>query len=319
MLVAGQRVSAASGATFPSTNPATGEPWAQIPDAGAEDVDAAVRAARAALTGPWGTMTAAERGERLHAVAALLDEHADELAVLESRDNGKILRETTGQMRAMPRWFRFFGGLADKVEGTVPQSGFPTVLNYVVREPLGVVAAVVPWNSSLMLTAWKLAPALAGGNTVVVKPSEYTSASLLEAARLFEEAGLPPGVVNVVTGAGPATGRELVAHPGVDHISFTGGPATARAISRAAAEHLTPMILELGGKSAQVVFADADLDLAVPGVLAGIFAATGQTCIAGSRLLVERSVHDELVEALVERAASSASGTRSSPTPRWVP
>jgi acyl-CoA reductase-like NAD-dependent aldehyde dehydrogenase len=296
---------AASGATFASVEPATGAPWALIPDAGAADVDRAVNAARRAfddLGGPWRSLTASQRGRLLVDLAYRLEGEAERLAAIESRDCGKLLKEARGQLGALPAWYRFYGGLADKLDGRVPPYDFPTVLNYITREPVGVVAAMAAWNSPLMLSTWKLAPALAAGCTVVVKPSEVASASMLELARILEEIGFPPGVVNVITGDGPATGAALVAHPGIDHVSFTGGPEAARSIARAAADNLTPTSFELGGKSANIVFEDADLDAAVPGAIGGIFAAAGQTCVAGSRALVHRDVYDAFLERLVAGA-----------------
>jgi aldehyde dehydrogenase (NAD+) len=300
MLIGGEWVEGED--NFPSSSPTSGETWAEIPEAGSAGVDAAVVAARTAFEdGEWPALTATQRGNLLLRLAEIIDGEAERLAAIESRDNGKLLKETTGQAKALSRWYRFYGGLADKVEGTVPAMDMPTVLSYVGREPVGVVAAIAAWNSPLMLATWKIAPALAAGNTVVAKPSEFTSASLLELAELFARAGFPPGVLNVVTG-GAATGSALTSHPGIDHISFTGGAATGRAIARAAAENLTPLTLELGGKSPNIVFDDADLDAAVVGVLAGIFGATGQTCIAGSRLLVQEAVADQVVGRLIERA-----------------
>jgi (Z)-2-((N-methylformamido)methylene)-5-hydroxybutyrolactone dehydrogenase len=302
LYVGGEWLPAASGATFESVEPATGEAWATIPDAGQADVDRAVAAARRAFDddrGPWRSLTASQRGKLLLDLAYRLESEADRLAAIESRDCGKLLKEARGQIGALPAWYRFFGGLADKIDGRVPPYDFPTVLNYITREPVGVVAAMAAWNSPLMLATWKLAPALATGCTIVVKPSEVASASMLELARLFEEVGFPAGVVNVITGDGPATGAALVAHPDVDHVSFTGGPAAARSIARAAAENLTPTSFELGGKSANIVFEDADLDAAVPGTVGGIFAAAGQTCVAGSRSLVHRDVYDDFLERLV--------------------
>jgi (Z)-2-((N-methylformamido)methylene)-5-hydroxybutyrolactone dehydrogenase len=312
MLIDGRWEDAASGRTFESVDPATGGAWASVPDAGADDVDRAVAAARAAFDGPWGELTPTDRGRLMFDVASVLEERAEALAAIETRDIGKLAGEARAQAAALPRWYRFFGGMADKIDGRVPAFDFATVLNYIVREPVGVVAALVPWNSPAMLATCKLAPALAAGNVVVVKPSDVASASVLELARAFEEAGFPPGVVNVITGAADA-GQRLVGHPGVDHVTFTGGPATARAISHAAAEHLTPTSFELGGKSANIVFADADLDAAVVGVLAGIFAAAGQTCIAGSRALVHRTVHDVFLERLLARTAQIRLGQPAEP------
>jgi aldehyde dehydrogenase (NAD+) len=320
MWIGGAWTAAADGRTLESVNPATGEPWARIPDASPEDVDRAVAAARAALADPaWGGLTPTARGRLLLRLADLIEEHADELGDVETRDNGKLLKEMRGQAAALARWYRFFGGLADKIEGTVPAIDQPTVFNYTLREPVGVIAALAPWNSPLLLATWKLAPALAAGNAVVVKPSEFASASMLELVPLVERAGFPPGVVNVVTGTGAGCGTALTAHPGVDRIAFTGGPGTAVAIARSAAERLIPTTFELGGKSANVVFADADLDAAEAGVLAGIFAASGQTCIAGSRLLVQRDVEQELVERIVRRAKAIRLGDPTDPETQMGP
>lgn len=320
MLIGGEWVSAVDESVFESQNPTTGESWASIPQAGAADVDRAVTAARAAFEGPaWRGLTASERGLLLIRLADLVSERADDLATIETRDNGKLLRETAAQAHALPRWFRFYGGLADKIEGSVPAVDQATVFNYTLREPLGVVAAIAPWNSPLLLAVWKLAPALAAGNTVVIKPSEFTSASLLELAALFDRAGFPPGVANVITGLGDPAGRALVEHPGIDKIAFTGGPPTARVIARSAAEQLTPTLLELGGKSANIVFQDADQDAAVAGVLAGIFAASGQTCIAGSRLLVQESIAQPFVQRIVERTEAITLGDPAAPETNMGP
>jgi aldehyde dehydrogenase (NAD+) len=313
MLVGGTWEGAVDERTFVSNDPSTGEPWALIPDAGPDDVSRAIAAARAAFEGDWSAITASDRGRMLYDLAALIEEEVEALAAVETRDNGKLLKEATAQCAALPRWYRFYGGLADKLDGRVPKFDFPSVLNYITREPVGVVAALSPWNSPLVLATCKLAPALATGNTVVLKPSEAASASTLEFAKLFERAGFPPGVVNVITGMGPACGSALVEDPGVDHVTFTGGPATARAIARAAAENLTPTSFELGGKSANVVFDDADLEAAVVGVVAGVFAAAGQTCIAGSRALVHRHVLDAFMERLLARTAGIRLGPPTDP------
>ncbi len=309
MHIDGAWVPARSGATFRSTNPYTGEPWASVPDAGPEDVDRAVAAARRALyDGPWGRMTGAERAGRMRALAAILARDAQALAAVETRDNGKLLREMSGQMAYLPEWFHFFAGLADKLHGEAIPSDRPNFFAYTRLEPVGVVAAIVPWNSPLLLMAWKLAPALAAGCTFVLKPSEHTPISALEFARRVEEAGFPPGVFNVVCGDGPAVGRALTAHPGVAKVAFTGSTATGIEVGRAAVAGVRRFSLELGGKSAQLVFDDADLDASANGVVAGVFAATGQTCMAGSRLLVHGSVHDELVERIVRRARTIVLG-----------
>jgi aldehyde dehydrogenase (NAD+) len=302
LYIDGKFVPSSSARTYESLDPYTGEPWAQVADGTAEDVDRAVSAARAALSGPWGALTATERGELLRKLAELIARDADRLAELEVRDGGKLLREMSGQAKGLPAWYTYFGGLADKLQGEVIPTAKPNYLVYTRHEPVGVVAAITPWNSPLLLLTWKLAPALAAGCTVVVKPSDYTPASTVALAELVAEAGFPPGVVNVITGWGPETGKALSAHPGVDKVAFTGSTETGKAVAHAAADNVTRVTLELGGKSAQVVFADADLDAAANGLVAGVFAAAGQTCLAGSRLLVQDSVAEQLVAKVVERA-----------------
>ena len=302
MLIDGASTGAATGRTYDSVDPFTGQPWARVPDADSGDVDRAVAVARAALNGPWGAMTATQRGKLLHRLGELIAREATRLGELETRDNGKLLREMAGQMAYLPEWYYYFGGLADKLQGSVIPSDKPNYLVYTRQEPVGVVAAIVPWNSPLLLLTWKLAPALAAGCTIVVKPSDYTPVSTLAFAELVAEAGFPPGVVNVVTGWGPEVGKALAAHPGIDKIAFTGSTQVGRLIAKAAADNLTRVTLELGGKSAQVVFEDADLDAAANGVIAGVFAATGQTCMAGSRVVVHESVKDALVDRIVARA-----------------
>jgi (Z)-2-((N-methylformamido)methylene)-5-hydroxybutyrolactone dehydrogenase len=309
MFIGGEWVDAASGATFESVNPFTGKPWALIPRAGPADVDRAVRAAHKAFTeGDWPKLTPTQRGALLRKLGDLIAPKAKLLAEIEVRDNGKLISEMSAQTAYMAQWYYYFGGLADKVEGAVLPSDKADIFNYTRHEPLGVVAALVPWNSPLLLTAWKVAPALAAGNTVVLKPSEFTSASLLEFMKLVQEAGFPPGVVNVVTGFGPETGAPLVEHPLVAKITFTGSDSTGQKIYESAARGLKRVSLELGGKSPNIVFEDADLDNAVKGAISGIFAATGQTCIAGSRLLVQRSIHDRFVEKLVAFAKTAKMG-----------
>lgn len=319
MLIGGKPVDARSGRTFESRNPYTGAPWAVIPDGGPEDVDAAVAAARAALDGEWGRMTGFARAKLLRRLGDLVADNADRLARLEVKDAGKLYREMIGQLTALGGWYSYFAGLADKIEGRQIPSPNPGYLVYTRREPIGVVAAITPWNSPLLLMTWKVAPALAAGCTVVVKPSEHAPASTLGFAELVEQAGFPPGVVNVVTGLSRETGAHLAGHPGVDKVAFTGSTATGRAVAKAAAENLHPVTLELGGKSAQVVFPDADLTAAANGVVAGIFAATGQTCMAGSRLVVHRDVHDELVRLVADRAASIRLGDPNDPATEMGP
>jgi acyl-CoA reductase-like NAD-dependent aldehyde dehydrogenase len=308
-----------SGATFDTANPYTGVPWATVPDGVPADVDAAVAAAQAAQDGEWGRMTGFERAALMHRLADILARDAEELAATETRDNGKLLREMRGQMEYMPAWLRYFAGVADKLQGEVIPSDRPNFMIYTRHEPVGVVGAIVPWNSPLMLLMWKLAPLLAAGCTVVVKPSEYTPVSALEFARRVEEAGVPDGVFNVVTGRSAELGRALVEHPGVRHVAFTGSPAVGIKVAQGAAKHFARVTLELGGKSAQVVFPDADLDHVVNGVIAGIFAATGQTCVAGSRLVVHRDVRDDLVQRLVQRASTIVLGDPTDPETEMGP
>jgi (Z)-2-((N-methylformamido)methylene)-5-hydroxybutyrolactone dehydrogenase len=302
MLVDGKWVDASTGAAFDSIDPYTGKPWASVPAASAADVDAAVRAARRAFDeGEWARGTPAYRARLLRRLGALLEDGADELANVQVLENGKLIREVLGQSKGLASHCYYFAGAAEHLHGDTVSISVPDMFNYTVREPIGVVAAVTPWNSPLSLLFWKLCPALAAGNTLVVKPSEVTPVSTLVLAELFEKAGFPPGVVNVVTGDG-RVGAELVRHPGVDKIAFTGSTAVGKAIAREAADRLARVSLELGGKSPNIVFADADREGAVNGVLAGIFAATGQTCLAGSRVLVQADIYDAFAARLVERA-----------------
>jgi (Z)-2-((N-methylformamido)methylene)-5-hydroxybutyrolactone dehydrogenase len=303
MLVDGEWVTARSGRTFESVNPYTGKVWATAPEAADDDVDRAVRAAREAFdSGPWARMTGTERARLMRRLAELIADNSDALARVESTDNGKLLREMSGQLSALPEWYYYFAGAADKIHGETIPSDKPNFFVYTRKEPVGVVGMIVPWNSPILLLSWKLVTALAAGCTVVAKPAEQTPASTLEFAKLFDRAGFPPGVFNVVTGPGEPTGRALVRHPGVDKVAFTGSTVTGIGVMKDAADHLAKVSLELGGKSPNIVFDDAELGAATNGVVAGIFAATGQTCMAGSRLLVHRRVHDHLVERLAERA-----------------
>lgn len=314
ILIGGAWKPAASGDYFETDNPYTGQTWALIPRCGQADADAAVTAAKTAFDrGAWPAMTATQRGALLRRLGDLLIEHAEPLAATEVRDNGKLIAEMLGQTRYLPQWYYYFGGLADKVEGAVLPSDKGGVFNFTRWEPLGVVVAIIPWNSPLLLLAWKLAPALAAGNTVVIKPSEYTSASTLEFGRLVEQAGFPPGVVNIVTGYGNEIGEPLVNHPDVAKIAFTGGEMSGQRVYEAAARGLKRVTLELGGKSPNIVFDDAIIDDAVKGAISGIFAASGQTCIAGSRLLVQKSIHNQFVDKLVAFAATARMGDPSDP------
>lgn len=303
----GGKWSSGRGETFPAVNPYNGETWATIPAASASDVDAAVTSAHEAFEEVWRRTSGLQRAEMMFRLADLIDRDAERLANIETTDNGKVVRETRNQMRFTARNYRFFGGCADKLTGeTKPLDNYAS-FDYTTREPLGVIAIITAWNSPLALLANKLAPALAAGNTVVVKPSEYTSASTLEFARLIEEGGFPPGVFNVVTG-GPDVGQAMITHPLINKVSFTGSVATGSKIAQAAAEAIVPVTLELGGKSANIIFGDADLNRALPGAVAGIFAAAGQTCIAGSRLLVHRSIYDEVVDGVTQRALAVRMG-----------
>lgn len=290
-------------ATFESIDPSTGAAWATMPAATEADVDRAVEAAHRALrAGPWATMTATARGKLLVRLGDLVVANAPRLAELETRDTGKIIRETRAQIAYVGDYYRYYGGLADKHEGVHVPIDKADMDVTIRREPIGVVSAIVPWNSQLFLSAVKLGPALAAGCTVVLKASEDGPAPLLAFAELVQEAGFPAGTVSILTGFGHDCGMRLTSHPLVSRVAFTGGPSTARNIVRNTAENLAFTTLELGGKSPVVVFADADLDSAANAVVAGIFAATGQSCVAGSRLLVERSVKDEFLARLAQKA-----------------
>jgi acyl-CoA reductase-like NAD-dependent aldehyde dehydrogenase len=299
--VNGQDREGQDGATFESINPTTGAAFGRFVESSAHDVDAAVRAAHAAFEGPWRNLSPTRRGRLMMRWGDLITEHAEEIATLETEQNGKLFAEMRTQARIVQDWLYYYGGLADKIEGRVVPLDRTSVLNYTVQEPLGVVAAIVPWNSPTFLTIMTVGPALAAGNTIVIKPSEVTSASAFELARLAEKAGIPPGVINVVTG-GRAAGEALVAHPLVAKISFTGSDAAGREIAAQAGKRLIGCTLELGGKSPNIVFDDADIEQVEAGVLAGIFAAAGQTCVAGSRAFFQKGIYDRLVARLVDRA-----------------
>ncbi len=287
--------------TFASINPYTGGAWADVPQASAAQVADAIAAARHAFNTNWRKTTGKTRGQLLHRLADLLEANAQRLGVVESTDNGKIIRETSNQMVFAARAYRFFAGAADKIFGDTIPLDQPDVFDFTRREPLGVAVLITAWNSPLSLLANKLAPALAAGNCVVIKPSEHASVSTLEFAQLIREAGFPPGVVNVVTGD-YRTGQALLTSGRVDKVSFTGSPNVGRQIAADAGRALIPVTLELGGKSPNIIFEDANLDRAVVGALAGIFGATGQTCVAGSRLLVQRSVYKQVATRLAARA-----------------
>lgn len=308
MYIDGKFTNAASGKWFDSYNPFTGKVWAQVAQGDSQDVDRAVQVAHRAFTqGAWPQLTASQRGMLLHKLGDLVVRDARKLAELEVRDNGKLIAEMQGQVNYLAQWYYYFGGLADKIQGAVIPLDKKGYFNFTRHEPLGVVAAITAWNSPLLLLAWKLAPALAAGNTVVVKPSEFTSASTLEFIKLVEEAGFPAGVVNVVTGFGKDV-ASLTTNPLVRKVAFTGSDTTGRAINEAAAKTFKRVTLELGGKSPNIVFDDAILEDAVNGAVSGIFAATGQTCIAGSRLLLQDSVHDRFMEKLIALAKTARMG-----------
>lgn len=296
-------------AQFESLDPATGQPWALMPEARRDDVNRAVDAAGRAFDAPeWSGMSASQRGKLLLRLADLLAENSQRLAELETRDTGKIIRETSAQIAYVAEYYRYYAGLADKIEGAYLPIDKPDMEVWLRREPIGVVAAIVPWNSQLFLSAVKIGPALAAGCTVVLKASEEAPAPLLEFARIFDQAGFPKGVLNVITGFGPECGAVLTSHPGVAHVAFTGGPETARHIVRNSAENLASTSLELGGKSPFIVFADADIDSAVNAQVSGIFAATGQSCVAGSRLIVQNAIKDEFLTALRKKAEAAIIG-----------
>ena len=305
----GAYVDPAAGQWLDSNDPYRGEPWAQIARGSAADVDTAVKAASAALkAGPWATMTASNRGKLMNRLADLVATHAERLAEVEVRDNGKLMSEMRGQLTYHPEWWRYFGGLADKIEGAVMPIDKPEMMAFTRHEPVGVVAALTAWNSPLLFVAWKCAAAIAAGCTLVVKPSEFASVSTLEFAALTKEAGFPDGVFNVVTGLGVEAGSALVDHPDVAKITFTGSDATGARIYAQAAKNMKRVSLELGGKSPNIVFADCDLDAAASGAISGIFAATGQTCIAGSRLLVQNSIREAFTQKVAALGASARKG-----------
>ncbi|MFX0545022.1 aldehyde dehydrogenase [Roseovarius sp. S1116L3] len=288
---------------FESRDPATGQVWAMMPEAREADVEAAVDAAQTAFVSPeWAGMSASARGKLLLRLADLVAENAQSLAEIETRDTGKIIRETSAQIAYVAEYYRYYAGLADKIEGAHLPIDKPDMEVWLRREPIGVVAAIVPWNSQLFLSAVKIGPALAAGCTVVLKASEEAPAPMLEFARLFDRAGFPPGVLNVITGFGPRCGAVLTRHPKVDHVAFTGGPDTARHIVRNSAENLASTSLELGGKSPFIVFEDADIESALNAQVSGIFAASGQSCVAGSRLVISNAIKDEFLSRLKAKA-----------------
>jgi len=320
LFIGGEWADAASGKTFDTINPSTGEVLTQVAEGDRADVDRAVAAARRTFDeGKWSGMDARKRGKVLFAIADALEAHADELARLETMDNGKPVREARAfDVEGTIECFRYYAGWADKIDGDVIPVPGP-FLNYTRREPIGVCGQIIPWNYPLQMAAWKVAPALACGNTVVLKPAEQTPLTALALARIAHEAGLPAGVLNVVPGFGETAGAALVAHPDVDKIAFTGSTPVGKLIQREAAGTLKRVSLELGGKSPNIVLADADIEAAVRGATSAIFYNTGQACTAGSRLLVQESVRDELVEKLVKRADSMRPGNPLDPKCRMGP
>ena len=303
MFINGIWQDASDGKRFDSINPATGHPWCSIPESTEDDINRSVESAHAAFTsGPWARLTPTERGKYLRRLAELLDEKSEHLGRIETIDTGKMLKETRWQAKYIAEFFHFYAGCADKVSGQTLPIDKPDMITLTLREPLGVIAAVVPWNSQLFLVAVKIGPALAAGNTVVLKASEHASAAMLEFGKLVEEADFPEGVVNIVTGHADPCGRVLTSHPLVQRISFTGGTTAARHVVRNSAENFAQVSLELGGKSPFIVFDDANIESAVNGSIAGIFGASGQSCVAGSRLYLHNSIADEFLDKMLQQA-----------------
>jgi acyl-CoA reductase-like NAD-dependent aldehyde dehydrogenase len=309
MYIDGQWVESESGKTIETLNPENNEVWATVPEANAKDVDKAVKAAQKAFDNSWSNLHPRDRAKYLRSLAKLLRENAEHLGTIETIDTGKIFRETKTQANYIAEYYDYFAGLADKVEGTVVPIDKPDMQVTTTRIPIGVIAAIIPWNSQMLLTAVKLAPALAMGNTVVIKASELAPVTLLEFAKLVEKSGIPKGVVNIITGLGEPCGKALTTHDLVERIAFTGGPETAKHIVKNSAENLSQVSLELGGKSPVVVFNDAEQENALNGITAGIFGASGQSCIAGSRLYIQSKIYDEFLDKLVTKAEKIKLGT----------
>ena len=303
----GSARSGAGGDSFATVNPYTQKEWARIAQSSEADVDEAVQSARTAFRGEWRKFNGFQRGKLMIKLADLMQDEAERLGRYETQDNGKLLKESVGNVNSAARYYRFFAGYADKLNGeTIPMDN-GSMFDYTLREPIGVIAIVTPWNAPLSILANALAPALAAGNTVVIKPSEYTSVTTTEFAKIAKKAGFPDGVINVVTG-GIDVGNALTSHPGIGKISFTGGAGTARYIAANASKNLVPLMLELGGKSPNIIFGDADLEKAAAAAAKGVFNSAGQTCIAGSRILVQRSVHDKVVDLLLQQASGYRMG-----------
>jgi len=319
MYINGTWVDAENNKTFETLNPENNEPWAIVPEASAKDTDKAVQSAQRAFEGEWPKLFPKERAKYLKAIANELRKNTEHLGKVETIDTGKLYRETKTQANYIAEYYDHFAGLADKVEGTVLPIDKPNMQAITTREPIGVIAAIIPWNSQMLLTAVKLAPALAMGNTVVIKSSELAPATMFEFAKLIEKTGLPKGTVNVVTGFGEPCGKALTTHKLVERIAFTGGPETARHIIRNSAENLSQVSLELGGKSPVAVFDDANQENALNGITAGIFGASGQSCIAGSRLYLQKSIYNNFLDKLVNRAKKIKLGNPMEPDTQMGP
>ena len=302
MFIDGDWVESKGKKTFKTLNPENNEPWAEVPEANKNDVDIAVKAAQKAFVGSWSKLFPRDRAKYLKEIANQLRENSEHLGKIETIDTGKLFKETKTQANYIAEYYDYYAGLADKVEGTVLPIDKPNMQVITTRVPIGVVAAIIPWNSQMLLTAVKLAPALAMGNTVVIKSSELAPATLFEFAKLIEKTGIPKGVVNVISGFGEPCGKELTSHNLVERVAFTGGPETAKHIIRNSADNLSQVSLELGGKSPVAVFEDADQENALNGITAGIFGASGQSCIAGSRLYIQNSIYEKFLEKIIDRA-----------------
>ena len=302
MFIDGDWVESKGKKTFKTLNPENNEPWAEVPEANKNDVDIAVKAAQKAFVGSWSKLFPRDRAKYLKEIANQLRENSEHLGRIETIDTGKLFKETKTQANYIAEYYDYYAGLADKVEGTVLPIDKPNMQVITTRVPIGVVAAIIPWNSQMLLTAVKLAPALAMGNTVVIKSSELAPATLFEFAKLIEKTGIPKGVVNVISGFGEPCGKELTSHNLVERVAFTGGPETAKHIIRNSADNLSQVSLELGGKSPVAVFEDADQENALNGITAGIFGASGQSCIAGSRLYIQNSIYEKFLEKIIDRA-----------------
>ncbi len=302
MFINGSWIESENKKTFETLNPENNEPWAKVPEASAKDVDKAVRAAQKAFDGEWPKLFPKERAKYLKAIANQLRENAEHLGKIETIDTGKLYKETKTQANYIAEYYDYYAGLADKVEGTVLPIDKANMQVITTRVPIGVVAAIIPWNSQMLLTAVKLAPALAMGNTIVIKSSDLAPATLFEFGKLIEKTGIPKGVVNIVSGFGEPCGKALTSHNLVERVAFTGGPETARHIIRNSADNLSQVSLELGGKSPVAVFEDADQKNALNGITAGIFGASGQSCIAGSRLYIQNKIYENFLEKIINRA-----------------